>query len=116
MKKKKKRTIPADTESDETVIELDEALGLAVRRIREHQGMTQTRLAEKAGVSQAWISLAERAGETNKNKRPSLGILQRIASALGLPGLSDLIRCAEKMTEVPETLADVDQFIAGAKQ
>ncbi len=112
---KKKKMIPADIDHDEAVIELDEALGLAVKRIRQHQGMTQTRLAEKAGVSQAWISLAERAGETNKNKRPSLGILQRTAFALGLPGLSDLIKFAEKMTDVRKTFVDVDQFIADAK-
>ena len=112
---KKKKTIPADIDQDEAVIKLDEALGLAVKRIRQHQGLTQTKLAEIAGISQAWISLAERAGETNKNKRPSLGILQRTALALGLPGLSDLIRFAERMTDVPKTLVDVDQFIADAK-
>ena len=112
---KKKKTILADTDNEEVTIALDEALGLAVKRIREDQGMTQMSLAEKARVSQAWISLSERAGETKKNKRPSLSILERIALALGLPSLSYLIKFAEQMTDTRKTLIDVDKFISEAK-
>jgi len=93
-------------------IELDEALGLAVKRLRQHKGMTQTALAERAQVSQPWVSLTENA---QRNKRPSLGILQRIALSLGLSGLSHLISFAEEMTSISSTLIDVEEFISKAK-
>ena len=113
--KKKKKTSTADTDNNKKVKGLDEAIGLAVKRLREYRGMTQMSLAEKAEVSQAWISLSERAGETEKNKRPSLKILQSIAIALGLPNLSYLIKFAEEMTEERKTLIDVNKFIAESK-
>lgn len=101
----------AERDHSGVAIELDEALGLAVRRIRQYQKMTQIMLARKANVSQAWISLAERAGDTKKNKRPSLEILKRVAHALGLNCLSDLIKLAEEMTNTSKTLREIEQFI-----
>ena len=35
------------------------ALGAAVREQRDHQGLTQTDLARKAGVSRQWLSALE---------------------------------------------------------
>ncbi len=114
MNTKKKRKAHVDTQSDE-VIGLDVALGLAVKRLREYQNMTQDVLAKKAKVSQTWVSLAENARKTERNKCPSLETLQRIARALGLSKLSKLIRFAEKMTDVKATMQEVEEFIAMEK-
>lgn len=91
---------PDDTEPESVVPGLDEAIGLALRRLRGHMGMSQVELAQSANVSQAWVSLIETG---QRNKRPSLAILQRVALALEVTTLSEFIKCAEDMMTVPET-------------
>jgi transcriptional regulator with XRE-family HTH domain len=48
-----------------------------IRTIRKRKGWTQTRLAERSGVSANYIALLERGKKT-----PSLKLLSRIAEAL----------------------------------
>jgi transcriptional regulator with XRE-family HTH domain len=48
-----------------------------VRRLRRAQGLTQTGLAERAGLCQSWISRLERRAEN-----PSIATLQRLAAGL----------------------------------
>ncbi len=52
-----------------------------VKKMREEQGVTQAKLAKKAGVTEAYVSMIE--GGVRKN--PSLPILKRLARALGVP-------------------------------
>lgn len=93
--------------------DLERALGLAIRRLREHNKLTQTALARRAQVTQSWVSMAETA---ERNKRPPLGVLRRIAISLGLNGLGDLIKDAERIIQVELALRDVDEFIAQAEE
>ena len=56
-------------------------LGAMVKARREAQGLTQTGLAKRAKVSQAYIASIE----AGSRKNPSLAILQKLAKALGVP-------------------------------
>ncbi len=56
-------------------------IGVALRKVREAKGLSQLALAKKAKVSQGYISHLE-AGE---KKEPGLGVLKRLAKALGVP-------------------------------
>lgn len=60
------------------------ALGQAVKRLRERQGMTQEKLAERADIHTSYIGQIERG-----HRYPSLKALFKIADALGTR-LSDL--------------------------
>lgn len=63
------------------------ALGEAVRRLREEQGITQERLAQEAGLTTGTVSLIER-GKSN----PAWGTVKAVAGALKatLAELADL--------------------------
>jgi transcriptional regulator with XRE-family HTH domain len=63
-----------------------EKFGAVVRRLREHQGLTQEELAERAEVSATYIGFIERGDNV-----PTLSIILRIASALGVCA-ADLLR------------------------
>lgn len=56
------------------------AVGLRLRQHREARGLTQERLAEKAGLDQTYISGIER-GVRN----PGIKNIVRLARALGIP-------------------------------
>lgn len=56
-------------------------IGLAIRRQRESLGLSQRTLARRAGVSQPYLSQLE----TDARRRVSVGILRRLADALGVP-------------------------------
>lgn len=59
-------------------------IGRRLRQLREAQGMTQTELAERVGVSQSHIS------DVELNQRmPSMRILVKLAESLGV-GVGDL--------------------------
>ena len=60
-------------------MEPQEALGLAVRQLRQERALTQRQLARDADVNETWISHIE-AGRTN----PAWGTVARVAAALGL--------------------------------
>jgi transcriptional regulator with XRE-family HTH domain len=54
-------------------------IGVRLKSIRTHQGLSQRGLAKKSGVSNATISLIEH-GRTD----PSMGMLKRILEAMGV--------------------------------
>ena len=57
------------------------SLGDKVRYAREQMGLTTQILAEKAGVSQPYISEIE-----NGNKNPSAKTIMKLAASLNVPG------------------------------
>jgi DNA-binding XRE family transcriptional regulator len=60
---------------------VSETLAAFVRRNRQDRGWTQTQLAAKAGISQAFVSGIER----GINARPEPDTLRSLASAFGVP-------------------------------
>ena len=70
-------------------------LGSTVRKLRERKGWTQTELARRARVTQGYIAKLEgwTSGGATKTRRanPSLDVLQRVATALGV-NLNELLR------------------------
>lgn len=66
---------PGSEPSD--AIELDGAIGRAIREARKKAGLTTTVLAQQAGVSQAFLSHLETGRST-----PSIATLYRLAAAL----------------------------------
>lgn len=67
------------------------ALGLAVRRVREREGLTQEQLGLDAGIHPTWISALE-SGRSN----PAWGTVRRLATALGVKPL-ELVALAERI-------------------
>lgn len=57
---------------------LKSGLGQVLRELREKKGLTQEDLAERAEISQAYVTSLE----TGAKKNPSLDILKRVAKAL----------------------------------
>lgn len=72
-------------------LEPQEALGRAVRELRQERALTQRQLAQAADVNETWISHIE-AGRTN----PAWGTVARLAAALGIE-LSELAARAERL-------------------
>ena len=66
-----------------------------LRHERERQGVSMTRLAETAGLSQGMISLVE-----HGHRNPSLDTLLRFCTALGID-LSVILKKAEQMAQKP---------------
>jgi len=56
-------------------------LNVAIRRAREQQGLGQAELAKRAKVAQGYISDLE----SSVKKNPGIGVLKRLAKALGVP-------------------------------
>ena len=56
-------------------------LKTVLRELRTGRGMSMAALANKAGVTDAYIAQLE----TGKRQNPSLDILKRLARALGVP-------------------------------
>jgi HTH-type transcriptional regulator/antitoxin HipB len=71
-------------------------LGQLIKHHRERLGLTQARLAERAGIPQSRVSELE----TGKIDDPSLSLLQSIARGLGMRA-STLVRGLESRTEGP---------------
>jgi transcriptional regulator with XRE-family HTH domain len=55
-------------------------MGMKLRKIRVAKGLSQTELAKKARVSRAYVFRLEAGGSD-----PTVGVLQRLAKALGVP-------------------------------
>jgi transcriptional regulator with XRE-family HTH domain len=66
-----------------------QALGRAVRAIRDERGLSQVQLAEATGFIQAWISHVERG-----RRNPSWNNVVRLAEGLGV-SVSELAKRAE---------------------
>ena len=56
-------------------------LGKAISLCRKQRGLTQSELADRAGLSTSYLSLLEQ----NKRKDPTLSTIQKLAIALGIP-------------------------------
>jgi transcriptional regulator with XRE-family HTH domain len=54
---------------------------VVLKDFRERRGLSQQALAERVGVSDAYIAMLE----TGTRRNPSLPLLQRLAKALGVP-------------------------------
>ncbi len=61
---------------------LGKTLADNVRRLREKKGLSQHALADKIGVPQGTLSCIE-----NGHRGASMGMVARIAKALGVPGI-----------------------------
>ena len=68
-------------------------IGVTVKRLRQFAGMNQQTLADRSGVSQGTISRIER-GTIDPDKL-SIGTLYRIAKALDMLPLSDMLKVLE---------------------
>ena len=55
-------------------------IGMQLKQIRKAKGLSQTALARKARVSRAYVFRLEAGGSD-----PTVGVLQRLAKALGVP-------------------------------
>ncbi|RWR15041.1 helix-turn-helix domain-containing protein [Siminovitchia fortis] len=55
-------------------------IGLHIKELREQQGYSLSKLAEKAGISKSYLSYIER----DMQKNPSLQVLSKIARPLGV--------------------------------
>lgn len=72
-------------------------LGARVKRARVKQGLTTTRMAERAGISRMTLSAVE-AGEPT----PTMGTYLRVMSVLGVS--QDLVRVASDAIQPPAAL------------
>lgn len=74
-------------------LEIDQAVGVALRELRKRKGLTQESLALEAGAERTYVSLIER----GKNS-PSVRMIYRLCAVLDTPPT--------------ELFAQVDQLIA----
>jgi len=88
-------------------VDLNQRIGIIVRRYRENAGLTQRELAERVSVSQAFLSMVENG---KRNTRMNLNSLRVIATILGFANLSTLIQFAEDI-EPKETMAQAKAFV-----
>lgn len=65
-------------------------IGRNIRSLRERYGLTQCELAERAGVTQVYISYCE-----NGRKEPSLRFCRKLAAVFGCP-VSDIVDSEER--------------------
>lgn len=65
-------------------------IGRNIRSLRERYGLTQCELAERAGVTQVYISYCE-----NGRKEPSLKFCRKLAAVFGCP-VSDIVDSDER--------------------
>lgn len=72
-------------------MELSEAVGLSVRRLRLQQGRSQEELAYAAGLDRTYVSGLERG-----TRNPALSTLERVAIALDVR-LSRIFGIAERL-------------------
>ncbi len=71
---------PSDLPTSEVATDLPAILGRNLRRLRTRQGHSLERLAKASGVSRAMLGQIE-----NGKSTPTIGLLWKIATALGLP-------------------------------
>ena len=74
-----------------------EGLGRAIQSLRAERGLKRRKLAERAGLSYAYLAEIE-----NGKKEPSTRILDAIAQALGIR-LPELMEVAESLQEMANT-------------
>lgn len=74
-------------------------IGSNIRKMREHKGLTQCELAERAGVSQVYISFCE-----SGRREPSLKFCQKLAAVLNCP-ISAIVETDSAIVETDERRA-----------
>ena len=79
---------------------------LKLKQVRDHQGISQRRLAQRAGVSFRALQMIE-AGQTD----PRLSSLVKISSALGVPGSAIPAELGRVISEDPASVASVSRRI-----
>src|SRR5690554_6406966 len=84
-------------------------ISIAVKHLRQLQGITQKMLSRKTGVLQSRISMLEN-GKRNA-VLVNLNDLERIAMALGKRRLSDLIKFAEEVPGTDEIIKHTTEAI-----
>lgn len=77
-------------------LELNEAFGKTLRKVRQEKGLTHEALAERAGLHPTFISLLERGG-----RMPSLNTVFLLGKALG-ESPSSLVAKVEKHGPTPQ--------------
>ena len=60
--------------------------GAVLKKLREEKDLTQVQLAGKADVTQEYIAMIE----SGTRKNPTIGVLKRLAKALGV-SVTDLL-------------------------
>lgn len=80
-------------------------IGSRVNDLRKSQGISQERLAELADLSTTFISHIERS-----NKKPSLGALIRLASALGVT--VDFLLAGNQPSDRNAYMPDVENLLS----
>lgn len=71
---------------------LEKAFGVALKKMREKQKMTQLKLAERSDLDVTYISLLERG-----RRQPSLKAFIALASALGVSAVDLLKRTLKEL-------------------
>ena len=79
------------------------ALGSKIKQIRQDRGLSQRKLAEKASLSSAYMSLIE----SNK-KIPALKTLDDIASALGINREVLLIELGPELRQIVDKFGGIE--------
>jgi transcriptional regulator with XRE-family HTH domain len=70
---------------------ISKRFGRVIKAVRERQGVSQEKLAERAEIDRTYVSMIERG-----KRQPTLEVANRIADALSMR-LSEIIRRAEKI-------------------
>ena len=89
---------------------IEEVVGDNIRRLRKAAGWSQIKLSEKADVSQRVISNIEQGGGAGSS---SIGILQSISRALGIPTFLIMTEGLSTDKEKVERMAKVMQAFSG---
>jgi transcriptional regulator with XRE-family HTH domain len=87
---------------------LSQRIGIAIRELRKKAGLSQGKLAKAIGVSPSMISMIE---SGNRNSKINLDALEKIAHAVKLERLSDLIIFAEDVPELDVAMREARSFI-----
>lgn len=85
---------------------MEEQIGWRVRKLRLERGFTTTALAERAGITQGYLSKIE-----NSKKAPPVSTLMNIARALGI-SISDILSETDPETRVTVTRENERQVLA----
>ena len=84
-------------------------LGITIKRLRLELGMSQKKLAEKAQLTPSFVSLIE-----NDRRTPSIVVIGRLASALGVPEevlIWDAVELPRDLSEEDRRLCEMAKLI-----
>jgi transcriptional regulator with XRE-family HTH domain len=84
-------------------------LGMTIKRLRLEQGMSQKALAEQANLTPSFVSLIE-----NDHRVPSVAVIGRMASALGIPDevlIWDAVELPRNLNENDRRLCEMAKLI-----